>query len=384
MFQASSKMERQLEVNSFWALNDISFKVNAGEIVGIIGRNGSGKSTLLKIMSRITNPTKGTAEINGHLSSLLEVGTGFHPELSGRENIFLNGALLGMTRKEIVQRFDEIVSFSEIGKFIDTPVKFYSSGMYVRLAFSVAAHLDPDILVVDEVLAVGDGGFQRKCIGRMGAEARKNRTILFVSHSMMAIRALCNRVIVLDQGRIVMDGNTDDGISAYTRLISETGDLSTRNSVDRMARSNGHVRFVDIKIGDPFGKERSKFTEGETVVVTLKFHVYETVPSLGLMMGIRSSLSGEFLTTIKKIISTIPLAPTQKETMIKIELPNILLRPGDYGLYIWLGDQECEDSWDVLDENVNLPWLTIVACELDRDKLHGYFSIPSKVDTSPA
>jgi lipopolysaccharide transport system ATP-binding protein len=208
-------------VNSVWALKDISFHVEQGDVVGIIGRNGAGKSTLLKILSRITVPTEGKAEIYGRVGSLLEVGTGFHSELSGRENVYLNGAILGMTKKEIDRRFDEIVAFAEVEKFIDTPVKHYSSGMYMRLAFAVAAHLDPEILIVDEVLAVGDAAFQKKCLGKMGDVAEEGRTVLFVSHNMSAIARLCDRALLVDHGRIVEQGNTQNVIEKY--LSRENG-----------------------------------------------------------------------------------------------------------------------------------------------------------------
>jgi len=199
----------------FWALKDVGFEVAPGEVVGIIGRNGAGKSTLLKILSRITEPTAGRAELHGRVSSLLEVGTGFHPELSGRENIFLNGSLLGMRRQEIAKRYDEIVAFSEIEKFIDTPIKRYSSGMYVRLAFAVAAHLEPEILIVDEVLAVGDVLFQKKCIGKMEEAGREGRTILFVSHNLTAVRAMCGRALLLEGGRVAVDGAPASTIAKY-------------------------------------------------------------------------------------------------------------------------------------------------------------------------
>jgi len=198
-----------------WALRDVSFDVAQGEVVGLIGHNGAGKSTLLKILSRIMPPTKGRAEIHGRLASLLEVGTGFHPELSGRDNIFLNGAILGMTRREIARKFDEIVAFSEIEKFIDTPVKRYSSGMYVRLAFAVAAHLEPEILILDEVLAVGDTAFQKKCLGKMDSAAKEGRTILFVSHNLQAVSTLCSRVILFDKGQVVMNGIASNVINHY-------------------------------------------------------------------------------------------------------------------------------------------------------------------------
>lgn len=199
----------------FWALRDLNFTVNAGEVVGIIGRNGAGKSTLLKILSRITEPTSGSIKIHGRVASLLEVGTGFHPELSGRENIFLNGAILGMARKEIHRKFDEIVAFAEVERFLDTPVKRYSSGMYVRLAFAVAAHLEPEILIVDEVLAVGDAAFQKKCLGKMHDVARGGRTVLFVSHNLATVQTLCSRVISLQSGALVADGLPAPIIAQY-------------------------------------------------------------------------------------------------------------------------------------------------------------------------
>ena len=203
------------DIEEFWALRDINLTVAPGERVGLIGRNGAGKSTLLKILSRITEPTTGRAHLHGRVSALLQVGTGFHPELTGRENIFLNGAVLGMRRQEIQNKFDEIVAFSEVEKFLDTPVKRYSSGMYVRLAFAVAAHLDPEILLVDEVLAVGDTAFQKKCLGRMNTVAEQGRTIIFVSHNMAAISRLCNRVVLLDKGRMLQEGDPETIIQAY-------------------------------------------------------------------------------------------------------------------------------------------------------------------------
>jgi len=205
------------KAESFWALKDVSFAVRRGEVVGIIGRNGAGKSTLLKILSRITEPSEGYCEIHGRVGSLLEVGTGFHPELTGRENIYLNGAMLGMKRVEIGEKFDEIVAFSEVEKFIDTPVKHYSSGMYLRLAFAVAAHLEPEILIVDEVLAVGDAAFQKKCLNKMQDVGRQGRTVLFVSHSMPAITRLCERAILVDGGRVLRDGPAAEVVAAYLK-----------------------------------------------------------------------------------------------------------------------------------------------------------------------
>jgi lipopolysaccharide transport system ATP-binding protein len=210
------------QVEEFWALKDVSFEIKRGEVVGIIGRNGAGKSTLLKILSRITEPTEGRVKLRGRVASLLEVGTGFHPELTGRENVFLNGAILGMTRSEIKRKFDEIVAFAEIEKFLDTPVKRYSSGMYVRLAFAVAAHLEPEILIVDEVLAVGDAAFQKKCLGKMQDVSRGGRTVLFVSHNLAAVQALCSRGIILSSGQLCADGWAREVIDIYHQTMSNT------------------------------------------------------------------------------------------------------------------------------------------------------------------
>jgi len=207
-------------VEDFWALKNVSFEVKPGDVVGVIGRNGAGKSTLLKILSRITEPTEGRITITGRVASLLEVGTGFHPELTGRENVYLNGAILGMSRAEIKAKFDEIVAFAEVEKFLDTPVKRYSSGMYVRLAFAVAAHLEPEILIVDEVLAVGDAEFQKKCLGKMHDVATGGRTVLFVSHNMQAVRNLCQRAILLNRGQLVLHGGVDECVTAYENRIA--------------------------------------------------------------------------------------------------------------------------------------------------------------------
>src|SRR5687768_6645105 len=231
LFRRGQNGKRDKVDNEIWALRDVSFEVKRGEVIGIIGRNGAGKSTLLKILSRITEPTTGRVRLRGRVASLLEVGTGFHPELSGRENVYLNGAILGMTRAEIRRKFDAIVEFSEIGKFLDTPVKRYSSGMYVRLAFSVAAHLDPQIMIVDEVLAVGDAAFQKKCLGKMNDVVRQEgRTILFVSHSMDAIAGLCKSAIVFKQGRASEKMSVEDGIRLYLEQNSDNaqGPLASR------------------------------------------------------------------------------------------------------------------------------------------------------------
>ena len=231
----------------FWALKDVSFDVEQGEVVGIIGRNGAGKSTLLKILSRITTPTKGMVELHGRVGALLEVGTGFHPEMTGRENIFLNGSILGMKKTEIEQKFDEIVKFAEIDKFIDTPVKRYSSGMYVRLAFAVAAHLEPEILVVDEVLAVGDAGFQKKCLGKMGDIGREGRTVLLVSHNMPSIVNLCQRAILLNAGLAVTDGPACEVVQHYLAKARSAGGEAAWPDLDK-APGNNLVRLHAVRI----------------------------------------------------------------------------------------------------------------------------------------
>jgi lipopolysaccharide transport system ATP-binding protein len=253
--------------NEFWALKDISFNVKKGEVMGIIGRNGAGKSTLLKILSRITSPTEGEIDIFGRVGSLLEVGTGFHPELTGRENIFLSGSILGMRKREIEDKFDEIVKFSEIEKFIDTPVKRFSSGMYVRLAFAVAAHLNPEILIVDEVLAVGDMQFQKKCLGKMGEVAKEGRTVLFVSHNMGAIRNLCKKCILLEDGRINRIGDIDEVVEQYLIMnnsINDIKDLSERK--DRSG--NGNVQAIKFfaRDGNNHGSELRSMGSVEFVV----------------------------------------------------------------------------------------------------------------------
>jgi lipopolysaccharide transport system ATP-binding protein len=252
--------------SDFWALRDVSFDVQPGEAVGIIGRNGAGKSTLLKILSRITEPTSGEARIRGRVASLLEVGTGFHPELSGRENVFLNGAILGMSRAEVHSKFDEIVAFTEIEKFIDTPVKRYSSGMYVRLAFAVAAHLEPEILIVDEVLAVGDAAFQKKCLGKMEeVSGRNGRTVLFVSHQMAMISNLCSRCILMEQGRVKLAGATDEVVQAYLSDNSGAAKVALGDRKDRSG--NGALRFDSIWIEDENGGKLSCAATGQTVKI---------------------------------------------------------------------------------------------------------------------
>lgn len=254
---------------TFWALEDVSFQVKPGDRLGIIGRNGAGKSTLLKALSRIITPTKGRITLDGRVASLLEVGTGFHPELSGRENVFLNGAILGMSRAEIKSKFDEIVAFAEVEKFLDTPVKRYSSGMYVRLAFAVAAHLDPEILIVDEVLAVGDAAFQKKCMTRMRDVASEGRTILFVSHNMAAIQNLCDSCIYLKSGKLIEQGETGKVISTYLRAGSAAKSINLADRTDRSG--NGAIRFESVQLMDGTGKDSPVLQTGMDGKISIRF-----------------------------------------------------------------------------------------------------------------
>jgi lipopolysaccharide transport system ATP-binding protein len=258
----------------FWALRDVSFDVNQGEVVGIIGRNGAGKSTLLKLLSRITDPTSGRFRLRGRVASLLEVGTGFHPELTGRENVFLNGAILGMSREEIKRKFDEIVAFAEIEKFLDTPVKRYSTGMHLRLAFAVAAHLEPEILIVDEVLAVGDAEFRKKCLNKMeNVASAQGRTVLFVSHQMAAVQHLCTRCMLLNMGRLVQSGRTDDVIKTY---LSNAGMLTTASklSARRDHQGQGDVTIEAIDLLDTRGCNVQEVASGMDLVIRGRFRVH--------------------------------------------------------------------------------------------------------------
>ncbi len=267
----------------FWALKDVSFDVAAGEVVGIIGRNGAGKSTLLKVLSRITEPTEGHADITGRVASLLEVGTGFHPELTGRENILLNGAILGMRRAEIRERFDEIVAFAEVESFIDTAVKHYSSGMYLRLAFAVAAHLQPEILFIDEVLAVGDAAFQRKCLGKMGDVSRAGRTVFFVSHNMSAVQSLCQRVIWLDRGKLARDGQTSTVVAEYMRAAAtSTADRTWPDAATAPGNDRIRVRAVRLQTDDGCAIEEMTIRTSFTLEIQYWNLVPDTLLNLSL------------------------------------------------------------------------------------------------------
>jgi lipopolysaccharide transport system ATP-binding protein len=273
--------------DTFQALRDVNFEVEPGEVLGIIGRNGAGKSTLLKVLSRITYPTEGEIVMRGRVGSLLEVGTGFHPELTGRENIYFNGAILGMKKREIDDKFEEIVKFSGVEKFLDTPVKRYSSGMNVRLAFSVAAHLEPEILLVDEVLAVGDAEFQKKCLGKMGEVASEGRTVLFVSHNMAAVSSLCNRAILLNSGQINSDGPTDEILSMYLDNQNNQG-ICEKTFDCCKAPGNNRIKLLSVTLHSGNGEKKSTFCMDEPIYVKIKYQTLETVMNFHLYLIIHT------------------------------------------------------------------------------------------------
>jgi len=315
-----------------WALKNVVFEVREGEVLGIIGRNGAGKSTLLKVLSRITEPTTGYVEIAGRLSSLLEIGVGFHPELTGRENIFLNGAILGMRKWEIKERFDEVVDFSEIGKFIDTPLKRYSSGMYVRLAFAVAAHLEPEILVIDEVLAVGDIPFQKKCIGKMQDIAKGGRTVLFVSHNMEVIKKLCTRAIVLHEGKIIMDGPVDEAIN---KCLGDEMGLDGEQIWTEIKKAPGDavVRMCAVRVLDSSGKVCTNFDVRDSVSVQIECKVLENGHRLIAHLSFINEL-GHILFVSKYALDSLSENSTSPQGGYRItcHIPGDFLNEGDVSI----------------------------------------------------
>jgi lipopolysaccharide transport system ATP-binding protein len=328
------------EDQSIWALKDVSLDIEQGDVVGIIGRNGAGKTTLLKIVSHITEPTAGRAKIKGRVGSLLEVGTGFHPELTGRENVYLSGSILGMRKSEIDARYDEIVAFAEVERFLDTPVKRYSSGMQVRLAFAVAAHLEPEILLVDEVLAVGDAAFQRKCLGRMGDVAREGRTVLFVSHNMAVIQALCRRGIFLDQGRVQADAPITDAVSEYLRQVEEamTEDLLART--DTRGWHNYRVRSIEVS---------SDATSAPGLLVTGRparfvFHVTAVAPSMSCAFRIFNILGHPVTDFSSSIGAPGDSVDPHLRDAFACEIDEVLLVPGRYRVDVELRAEGVEQD----------------------------------------
>ena len=314
----------------FWALQDITFEVKEGEVLGIIGHNGAGKSTLLKILSRITEPSTGEIFIRGRVSSLLEVGTGFHQELTGRDNVYMNGTILGMTKREIDDKFDEIVDFSGIEKHIDTPVKFYSSGMKVRLAFAVAAHLDPEILIIDEVLAVGDLAFQQKCLGKMDTISTSGRTILFVSHNMGPVEGLCTRAMMLDQGRVVFNGNVDEAIRRYRAdMLEDHSDIDLEQRTDREGIGNFRFTKVVLNRGEPILVDRP---------LRIDLHYYAERAINNIHVALKFSRNyREVIMTVDSKIQGAMLNVEKGEGVLTIQLPKVLLMPNSYVVDLWAG-----------------------------------------------
>lgn len=341
----------------FWALRDVSFEVTHGEVVGVIGRNGAGKSTLLKILSRITEPTRGVAELYGRVGSLLEVGVGFHPELTGRENIYLSGAIQGMRRAEINRRFDEIVAFAETEKFVDTPVKRYSSGMYLRLAFAVAAHLEQEILLVDEVLAVGDAQFQRKCIGKMQDVAGQGKTVLFVSHNMAAVSGLCQRTLLLSNGELSAMGPTGEIIERYLAEGALRAQVSLEDRQDR--EGNGRLRFrsMETRVGGAMGT--GQVATGQRV----QFAVSYALPSgahlqnVDVALHIRGSL-GELMMVCQASISDAPFERLEQRGEFVCTIPRFPLPPGIYAVSLWASTGMLKE--DILDKVENAMPLEVV------------------------
>ena len=326
---------------SIWALRDVSFEVKHGEVLGIIGPNGAGKSTLLKILSRITEPTTGYAEIRGRVGSLLEVGTGFHPELTGRENVYLNGSILGMSKAEIRRKFDDIVSFAGVEKFIDTPVKRYSSGMQVRLAFAVAAHLDPEILIVDEVLAVGDAEFQKRCLGKMDEVSRSGRTILFVSHNMAAVERLCNRVIVLRRGHTLFEGDTSAAVNAY---LAESAPITARFSPHHGEGANPLFSLVSIAIYDSEGQQTTAIESGRPIQIRIRYGAKSRASHPEFAIGLYNNLGvkvAHLASRWQQLLTTVnnPKAPTSTKGtgVVDCNIASLPLAPGTYYLNVYMG-----------------------------------------------
>ena len=330
-----------------WALKDVSFEVKPGEVVGIIGRNGAGKSTLLKILSRVTEPTAGRVDLYGRVGSLLEVGTGFHPELTGRENISLNGAILGMGRREIEQKFDSIVAFAEIERFLDTPVKRYSSGMYVRLAFAVASHLETEVLLVDEVLAVGDAAFQKKCLGKVGEVMRQGRAVLLVSHNMAAIQNFCTRCVLLEQGRLNMEGEPSEVLAAYNLstacLLGSVEDLT--NHRNRTHYSIPTMRHVRVSCAD---KSTSLIHMGDDVVIDVAFEAVKPLGDVTFGVQVKNALQAPVFGINTSVVPPGPLmTPVQKGT-VSCLFEKIPLMPGIYNVDLYFGSYN--QDFDVIHE----------------------------------
>ena len=329
-----------------WALRDMSFEVKRGEVVGIIGRNGAGKSTLLKILSRITEPTTGYVDIYGRVGALLEVGTGFHPELTGRENVYLNGAILGMSRRDINHKFDEIVDFSGVGKFIDTPVKHYSSGMGLRLGFAVAAHLEPEILVVDEVLAVGDAEFQKKCLGKMQDVASEGRTVLFVSHNMAAVESLCTRGILLNEGMILMQDKTETVIRSYLSNSEIVNSVTLKDREDRTG--TGDIKLTSISMIDEHDDPTFEIMAGSAISFLVCYEAIVDLPVSNLLIVVRiEDTFGRYLFSLSNEFTGTAFDALPSTGCIRCNIPTVPLLQGEYTVYVSL--YQYETRFDALE-----------------------------------
>ena len=342
------------EGKTFWALNDVSFDIQQGDVVGIIGRNGAGKSTLLKLLSRITEPTQGRIDLYGRVGSLLEVGTGFHPELTGRENIFLNGAILGMSKSEITKQFDAIVEFAEVEQFLDTPVKRYSSGMYVRLAFAVAAHLNPEILIIDEVLAVGDAEFQKKCLGKMQDVAASGRTVLFVSHNMAAIQQLCSKALLLQSGQLSKQGLTEDVVSDYMSdsYHSEDGDFDLSYHPARSSKHEAIIRRVNLYSAN--GYPSSRFLPEDSLIIEMTIEPTGSIREPRVAVAIEDGY-GRRLFTLASYFEKGFLDNIETFSRVRCILPKINLGSGRYLISVSVSDK----YRGMLDSVDNAAWLEV-------------------------
>ena len=363
-----------------WSLKDINFEVDKGDVLGIIGRNGAGKSTLLKILSKVTAPTTGSVRAKGRIASLLEVGTGFHPELTGRENIYLNGAILGMRKNEIKRKLDEIIAFAGVERYIDTPVKRYSSGMYVRLAFAVAAHLENEILIIDEVLAVGDAEFQKKCLGKMGEVSQgEGRTVLFVSHNMSAVKALCNKSILLNNGKVEFSGNTNVVIKDYFNQAPSINNIGDYLKDPSIRRGNGELRFTEIDINNG----AANINPNDDIIIKLRFNLIKPINELFIFIGVKNTDSTEFVTST----NLIPIILNENvSNEYEIIIGKNIFRTGLFPLYIWAGRKgsfaEDHYPYDIID---SLYYLNITS-DLSTDHLgydsespNGFFNLNYKI-----
>lgn len=365
-FKAPYLKSHPVDPEEFWALKDVSFEIKQGDRVGIIGRNGAGKSTLLKILSRITEPTEGRIKIRGRVASLLEVGTGFHPELTGRENIYLNGTILGMSKAEIRRKFDEIVAFSEVEKFLDTPVKRYSSGMYVRLAFAVAAHLEPEVLVVDEVLAVGDAQFQKKCIGKMSDISREGRTVIFVSHNMAAIQKLCSKGIILDKGSLTIQGSPDQCVIEYLKSRDHISRDGSFYAIDRnlLNRPNKGISISNVRLLSPSSEGNNFIRTTDSLHIRISYKADPTFAkeSISFVIKLKSHFGQEIIRLSTTPISGYSIKGLGRTGQVELKIDNLPLTSGRYFLDLEVARPNIEYLLQLQE---------LVAIEIDEKDVYG-------------